>query len=380
MLPLFLSRAKPLSEEVSTSNRGEGPEMIGQFERGKSLVQIAQELERQRQNSLDFVQATSLINALPVVVTDAKTDNQDLGLDFGKFGRYGLTHHGHNQLALKCGIPMRYYWAMLAEGMVDLTAENVNAWLSKQADKRLIRVLDGRVRAILSDRYRPLDNYDLAFRVMEQAKEHDAEVIDASLTETKLYIKVTVPQYREEVKAGDPYVPGLIVSNSEVGDGAFSVEPFMWRLICKNGAIGPMALYKIHLGGRLGLGELIFKDETRRMMDASLWAQVRDTIDATFSPKVFKAFMDQVRQAQGVDLGQDDIKEILDTTVKDLYLSDEKKLDLIKYFGKEGDTLVGFVNGITRLAQDFPSYDRQVQLERYAGKILEAAPTWSGKA
>jgi hypothetical protein len=382
MLPLFLSRAKTMSEEDSTQSSGEGPEMIGQFERNKSLVQIAQELERQRTTSLDFVHATRNIKAFthePTGIGSAEEfpPKPELRLDFdlgagGKFGRYPLTRHGHNQLALKCGIPIRYYWAMIQEGMTDLTAENVNAWLEKQADQRLIRILDGRVRAILSDRYRPLDNYDLAFQVMERAKEHEAEIIDASLTPTKLYIKVTVPQYREEVKAGDPYVPGLVVSNSEVGDGAFTVEPFMWRLVCKNGLIGPMRLYKIHLGGRLQLGELIFKDETKQKMDEALWAQVRDTIDATFSPKIFKAFMDQIRDAEQIPLDKVEAKEILDSTVKDLFLSDQKRLDLIKYWGKEGDTVCGFVNGVTRLAQDFEGYDHQVRAERYAGKLLEA--------
>jgi hypothetical protein len=74
---------------------------------------------------------------------------------------------------------------------------------------------------------------------------------ECSLTEKHMYLKLTVPQYQELVKEGDPVVPGLIVSNSEVGAGAFRVEPFLWRLVCKNGLIGTLRLYQIHLGQKL---------------------------------------------------------------------------------------------------------------------------------
>jgi hypothetical protein len=51
-------------------------------------------------------------------------------------------------------------------------------------------------------------------------------------------------------------------------------------------------------------------------------------------------------------------------------LSEERKQDLIRYFAREGDTLFGLVNGISRQAQDFQDVDQQIEVERFAGKAL----------
>jgi hypothetical protein len=259
---------------------------------------------------------------------------------------------------------------MLAEGLIDLTADNVNAWLVRNADKRLVRVADGRIRALLSDRYRPMDNYDLAIATMERAKEHEATVQECSLTETRMYVKLVVPHYQEEVKAGDPVVPGLIVSNSEVGDGAFRVEPFVFRLVCRNGAIGMSSLYKVHLGQRLEIGELIYKDDTRKAADDLLWREVRDIIDSTFNREVLKALVAKMRDSQAIPIEKP--QEAIEVNAKLLGISDKQKIDLLRYFAKEGDTLFGLVNGITRLAQDFENYDDKIRLERHAGELLFA--------
>ena len=346
-----------------------------------SIIELATELERQQKTSRDFVAPT---NAIKAVELQAKDPNRnELNLDFGTFGKYGLTHHGSLQLADKCGIPRKYYEAMLAAGMVDLTAENVNRWIEKQSDKRLIRVLDNRVRAILSDRYRVLDNHDLAMLTMTRAKEHNAQVQECQLTETRMYIKLVVPGYEQTlresakyrqgthdrlaIEEADPVIPGLIVSNSEVGDGAFRVEPFVFRLVCSNGLIGTTSLYRIHLGRELSIGEQILKDDTRKAIDVALWGQVRDTIDATFDGKILTALVKRLKDAKEIHI--DKPQEVVDVAARDLALSDEKKLDLLRYFGTD-TTQFGFVNAITRLAQDFNNYDDKIRLERHAGELL----------
>jgi hypothetical protein len=402
MLPLFLSRAKTMRERNSTRNR-EGPNMIGQNEiegfdshgRTKDLCALAAELKRMKENSKDFVVATPTVKALVGNAESLLPNSSELRLDLGKIdekpiGEFPLTPHGHRQLAYKCGIPERYYWAMLEEGLTELTAQNVNGWLSRQADKRLVRTVDGKIRAILSDRYRVLDNYDLAFMVADRAKEHGADISECSLSETQMHIKLVVPGYVEMLKpaplaAGEPYVhkmydltklpmdqdpiiPGLVVSNSEVGDGAFRVEPFLWRLACNNGLIGTSSLYKIHLGQRLEIGE-IFKDDTRQKMDEALWGQVRDIIDGTFDAKVLRQMVANLRDAKEKKI--ENPIEVRDVHAENLQLSERHREDLLRYFSGEGETLFGIVNGITRLAQDFPQVEDQFRLERYAGELLE---------
>src|SRR5439155_22108046 len=82
-----------------------------------------------------------------------------------------------------------------------------------------------------------------------------------------------------------------------------------------------------------------------------------------------RKLVEQLRGAAKITI--QDPREVVDATAKDLDLSEEKKLDLLRYFAKEGDTVFGLVNGITRLAQDESDFDRRVDLERYAGQRLE---------
>lgn len=338
------------------------------------IVSLAQELERQRSGKLDVVVSTRALKAT--------SDGGVVKVEVPEHGSYPLTEWGHLQLAEKTNIPKRYYDAMRGAGLADLVAQNVNAWIARQADKRLVRISDGKVRALLSDRYRVLDNFDLAMMTMERAKEHGAQVLKADLSETRMYVKVVVPEYRQKLeftpqehaahtirRAGDDEViPGLLVSNSEVGSGAFRVEPFLWRTSCSNGLIGEDSLYKVHLGQRMELGELIYSDETRKLEDAALWSKVRDIIDATFDIKMLKVLIERMAASKAITIEKP--IEVADVVARNLQLSEDKRNALLAYFVNEGSTLFGLVNGITRLAQDFEDPDEQVRLERTAGEIL----------
>ena len=58
-------------------------------------------------------------------------------------------------------IPRKYYDRMLQEN-IELLAHNVNCWLHREPKQRMIRTIDGRARAFLSNRYRRIDNIDIA--------------------------------------------------------------------------------------------------------------------------------------------------------------------------------------------------------------------------
>src|SRR5205814_10623773 len=129
---------------------------------GRSLVELAQELERQLATKKDMVVPSSLMlyrtseQGVSSVDIDEQTGVQT----------YGITELARRQLADKLKIPYAYFERMRAE-QPHLLDRNVNTWLPEDdADKRLIRTLDGRVRAVLSDRYRRLDNFDLAENVL----------------------------------------------------------------------------------------------------------------------------------------------------------------------------------------------------------------------
>ncbi len=342
---------------------------------GDDIVALAEELKRLKESKIDVVASTTDLKAVP--------NETNVKLDVPGFGQYPLTRHGHEQVAEKTGIPFRYYEKCMDRGFFDLVATNVNRWMGVDADKRLVRIADGHVRALLSDRYRVMDNYDLAFLTMERAQEHGAVVQRCDLTELRMYVKLIGPEAREfleftpeekaahtwhKVENPDTVVPGLVISNSEVGEGRFTVEPFVFREACSNGLILENTIYKVHLGSRMELGEIVFTDETRRKADDALWSETRDVIDATFDTKVFKAVIAKLRDAREHKIEKP--KEVLDAVVADLEIPQERREDLVRYFAKEGETVFGLVNGITRLAQDMPNYEDQIRLERAAGKIL----------
>jgi len=75
----------------------------------------------------------------------------------------------------------------MCEKHPDVLASTVNALFQREPDQRMIRTLDGRVRAFLSDRYRPLDNDELAEVVFPTLANLDVEILSCEITERRLY-------------------------------------------------------------------------------------------------------------------------------------------------------------------------------------------------
>jgi hypothetical protein len=164
--------------------------------------------------------------------------------------RYGITPLARRQLAEKLKIPYAYFERMRTEQPA-LLDRNVNAWLEREeGERQLLRTLDGKVRAVLSERYRRLDNYDLLEHVLPTLQRlPDARLESVELTETRLYLKVVTPSIALEVAPGDVVQAGVVVSNSEVGCGMLSVQPLAFRLVCSNGLIASdRMLRKTHVG------------------------------------------------------------------------------------------------------------------------------------
>ena len=152
---------------------------------GRSLVSLAQELERQLETKHDMVVPSSLMRCH----TDEGGSCKMMIEATDGVERYGITNLARRQLAEKLKIPFAYFERMRAEQPA-LLDRNVNTWLQSDGERRLVRTLDGNVRAVLSDRYRRLDNYDLAENVLPILQRlPEARFESVELTETKMYIK-----------------------------------------------------------------------------------------------------------------------------------------------------------------------------------------------
>jgi len=327
-----------------------------------NLVSLIEELERQKRNSLDLIVESSSLKA----VADEKSG---VRLVVPEYGDFQLTDWAHGQLADKLGIPRRYYERMRNSGKSQLLADNVNAWLEGK-ERRLIRILDGKVRAILSDRYRIIDNYDLVFLALDEFKKKETvEIYRIDLTETMLYLKAIDRTLTASIREEDIVYGGLILRNSEVGASALKVEPFILRKVCSNGLILQHSLKKIHLGRQtLQVGYIDWSDETRELEDRALWSKVRDIIRATFDKQVFDGWVKRLRES--VWIGIEKPIKAVNNIVKHLGLTEEQKSQLLMHFSEH--TKYGLINAVTNLASQTKNVDEQIRLEEFAGTLLES--------
>lgn len=337
---------------------------------GTSLQQIAAELERQNTAKRDFV------------AKQGAFEMSQSGAIVGINGVLPVTEFAHGQISSALGIPKPYYDRMLKDDK-NLLSQNVNAWLKAEPDKRkMVRTLDGKIRAFLSDRYRPLDHLDLFMTALPALQNIGAEVISSEVTETRLYVKALLPSITGTVeeqlgKSKDALVGAIIISNSEIGAGSLKIEAGFYKTRCTNLAIFADAGMKKYHIGRSAVAELdsaieIFTDETKRIDDKAFWMKVRDVIAATINQQFFDEQWAKMNAAAKDVIVSQDIPKVVEVTRKRLGLADGLQNSLLTHLIQGGDlTRWGILNAVTRTAEDCPNYDEATELERAGGKILE---------
>ncbi|KAB2945268.1 MAG: DUF932 domain-containing protein (plasmid) [Candidatus Methanoperedens sp.] len=330
----------------------------------QQLVPVFYELKRQRETRRDLIVDSRTLTAV--------AEPERIVIDIPKFGAYPLTQWAHGQLSDKVLIPQKYYGRMIEAKNFDLLAENVNAWLPTE-DKRMIRILDGNIRAILSDRYRVLDNYDLVFLALDEFAKAGADVHKLNLTESHLFVKAVTPKLRGEIRPGDIVQGGLIIKNSEVGASRFAVEPFVLRLKCTNGLVISQGYSRVHLGKRKEEGEFNWSSETINLENQAIWSAVRDVIQQTFDPASFAAVVEKLKNNAETPVKEP--VQAVSNVVTAIGLTEATKEMLLKNFLEEKDyTQWGMTNALTATARQFPAPDDQVNLETRASDIALMHP------
>ena len=260
---------------------------------GRSLQELAIELDRQAKVKKDYVATAGAMQMTAV--------NENFDLVIGNTP-FQLNENAHRQLGLQLKIPAPYYERMRAENPGLLMA-NVNGWFQQSPDtRRMVRTLDGTARAILSDRYRRIDNYEVAQTVLPIISEmQGARIESCELTDTRMYIKVVNERIQTEVVPGDIVQAGILISNSEVGMGSVSVKPLIYRLVCTNGMVADVGVGKRHVGrinesvdGDFG----IFRDETIEADDRAFLMKIEDTVRAAVDEARFNALVQKLRDAK----------------------------------------------------------------------------------
>lgn len=306
---------------------------------------------------------------------------------------FGITENAHKQIAARLKIPTKYYFRLLQDHP-DLIMNQINALFDREPENRMLRILNGEVRAFLSDKYRRLDNNIVLEQALPQIIQGDIEtkLLSSNVTDRKLYLKVLFPDDRLAQQIGvtrdgspDIVRPGFMLSNSEIGQGSLSIKGFFYRSFCENGChfggINTLDFSRSHLGGRVieGVDYSIMSDETRQKEDALLMSQTTDVIRALSSPEFSKTMGDQLRMTKDTKLVKNPI-EAVDAVAKELGLHQNEKDSVLESFIKDQDySLWGMANAVTAQANnaELCSYDRATELEELGGKLLSMTPrTW----
>lgn len=345
---------------------------------GKSIVELAQEIERQANAKRDLVATTTAIAMIADPVRLA------VGSDDGNI--FGVNEIAHDQIANHVGIPAKYYDRMRTSAP-ELLARNVNNWLGAEPSKRLVRTMDGVARAFLSDSYRPLENFDLAEAALPVLSDLNLQIISAEITERRFYLKAVDQSINRDIPAGrrmgdgshtifDTCCPAIVISNSEVGMGALSVESGVWTRACTNLAVFSQdSMKRRHLGARHDLTtdsimELL-SDETRKATDKAIWLQVRDVVKGAFNEARFAAQIDRIKETTEQRIEADPVK-VVEFTARKFSLTDSERSGVLRHLIEGADlSRYGLFNAITRTAEDLPSYDRASEFERLGAQVIE---------
>lgn len=339
---------------------------------GRSLMELAQELERQRNAKRDYL-----------------LDTRNLEMGFVEAGAYQMMMRNdsknvstllavgeiaHRQIGSALGIPAKYYDKMRAENP-ELLAQNVNSWFAMTPQKRMVRTLDGNARAFLSERYRRIDNAEIAEAVLPiLAEMPDVRIESCEITESKMYLKAVNPRLTAEVVPGDIVQSGILITNSEVGMGSMSIQPLVYRLVCTNGmVVNDARTRKYHVGRGNEAAEdyTLYSSETLAADDRALLLKVRDTVRSVVDQTRFERVIEMMREAKEAKITSADIPQMVELAAADYGLNKAEGSGVLDHLIRGGDlSLYGLSNAITRAAQDVESYDRSTEMESIGYTVL----------
>jgi hypothetical protein len=338
---------------------------------GLSLSELAAQIEANVVLKADYVRSTSEVEVS--VDSDSKLSLQTPD------GRFPIRPIAANQIAARTGVPSKYFDRMIAEAP-ELAAANVNTWFRKKPEPRMIRTLGGDARAFLSNAYNRIENEEIAQTVLPiLSRIPGAKVVSSQITESRLYLQVITPLQREiKVKGravGDIVQAGVVISNSEVGYGAVSVKPLIFRLVCLNGMISADGKFRAnHVGRRVeegAMAQIAYADDTRKADDRAVLLKLRDHVHHAVDEI---AFVNRVERFSELASS----KEISDPAAsvgllaKKLDLSDTEGASILRSLAKGGDLSAwGLINAVTHQAHGAVDYDRSVDYEVLGGKMVD---------
>jgi hypothetical protein len=370
------------------------------MKQGRTLPDLAAELNRAANAKRDFIAPAGRLRV---------ESNGHTNLILHEAGSYEVNEIAHGQLAEYIGVPKGFYDRLRAatgelqvgtfEGdgrgqrierpLFDVVANRLLR--SRETDRRLVRTLDGKARAFLSENFSlDLDNYDVfaaAARAMEQAGLCPDDVAACEVTERRLYLKVVSPRleavihpsnlHREHgghhfLKEPQVVQAGFLLTNSETGLGSLSIQQTVYKLQCTNLWVKEQAYRQRHLGKALQADEegMVYKSDTRQADAKARLLKIRDHIQAALSETKFRTLVAKMQETTEVKLERGPEK-VVEVTARKFGLNQIEQEDVLRNLIEGADlTLWGLTNAVTATAHTAASFDRATEIEAIGGRFF----------
>ncbi len=345
------------------------------------MIELVFESEKIR----DFIQNLKEISAnkvdMIIPASSLYINNDTLSIK-NKDLNFKILPWAKRQLAWKLQIPIRFY-NRLERDHPQLLNTILTTLLEKSEDRYLVRTLNGEVRAILSDKFKAYESYDIFSSVLDYAMKINKNITFKSAYITDLFVELELVDqgrvYKIDIDGKpDLYYTGISIKNSEVGYSAFEVNILLYRQICSNGLISPMFnknFRRIHIGRKVEDEEYWNEDliaENRYLIN-ELNNLVHSAFDENNINKILEKLSEYSKQSIPSSI------KFIDASKKVLGLSEQEK-DMI-WQNLESKTRFGFINAITQTAQYFTKIENKkpserLRLEELAGELLFKEQYW----
>jgi hypothetical protein len=343
-------------------------------------------------------------------------------------GAYDFNDVALTQVADKLNIPVAYLKRLHAD-FSELFDQNVNGLLGRTDRRFLVRAQrtsdpgtglaalpgygfpkpsftdtvpaasgrggDGVVRAFLSDRYHRIDNIDVLMASLEGIRSSGASVqVDGcDLSDKRMYVRVCAPGVAVQAPAllhgyrspfngqsGDqlPIVwAGFVLSNSEVGSGAFSLTPRLVARICGNGMVmATHGMRRTHLGSRHDGddGVVTWSEATTAKTLELITSRTADAVASYLDRDYVTRMVADLEAVAGTPVRDPDTT--LKVVAQKLRLSDSETQSILAHFiNGSALTAGGVMHALTSVAQTLPDPDAAHELEAVAVQAMHLAAT-----
>lgn len=354
------------------------------MQEGMKISEMIHEIDRRNRAKQDFVADSESSIRVVRKPEDGSLCMVLLAPGASELQRFEINENAHHQIAGHLRIPQKHYRRLLAD-YPDLVMAEINKILETEGGRRLIRTIDGRVRAFLSDRYKPMDNYAILTRALPVI--HDDFNIDFLanyVDDDSMSIKAVFTDSRLEHEVaranGTPRIikPGFRITNSETGRGSLSVQGFFYDRYCKNGCIWGIdevfELTKIHLGSKLksGADHVILSESTKAAELDAIGSAVGDCLRAISNPESVAKMAQALRDAASSEPAKSPIGA-MQVIADDFGLTEKETERGLMTLLRDGDfSKWGVASAVTEIANytDLTSMNRANEIEQIGAKIL----------